>query len=351
KQPSLRIAAVAGPRMRKLPIVTAFAMEKLQVMGFIDVLVALPRLMKMFFAIRNEILRLNPKAVICIDYPGFHLRLERSLRKKGYQGNLIHYICPTVWAWGKKRVQAMEKTLDLLLTLLPFEPKCFSNTFAVHYVGHPLVHKIGTFSYQEWGNTEKKILALFPGSRSAEIARNLPLQLSAAKKLQQLDPSLEIAISLAHREREAQIRTYCPDAQLVPPEHNYDLMRKAHMAIAKSGTVTLELALHRVPTVVIYAIQALDVWIARKIFRIDLPFYCIVNILGERRIFPELIGPQLTQPQLDFWAERLWFNREERALCERGCEQVRLLLGERHASQEASQKILDMVSGLGVIEA
>ena len=130
---SIRIGAVAGPRMRRLPIEPYFEMEQLSVMGFIDVIAAIPHLIRQFFQIRNKILELNPKAVVCIDYPGFHLRLEKSLRKKGYRGKLIHYISPTVWAWGKKRIPQMEKTLDLLLTIFPFEKKCFSILFSLSF--------------------------------------------------------------------------------------------------------------------------------------------------------------------------------------------------------------------------
>ena len=107
QRPGLNIAAMAGPRMRALPIEALFPMENLQVMGFLDVAARLPKIARQFFAVRSRILALQPKGVVCIDYPGFHLRLERSLRKKGYRGKLIHYICPTVWAWGKKRIPLM----------------------------------------------------------------------------------------------------------------------------------------------------------------------------------------------------------------------------------------------------
>ena len=114
KNPNLKIAAVAGPRMRQFPIFPIGRMEELQVMGFTDVVAALPRLYFVFRRLRNAILRLNPKTVVFIDYPGFHLRLERSLRRHGYRGRLIHTICPTVWAYGKGRIATMAQNLDLL---------------------------------------------------------------------------------------------------------------------------------------------------------------------------------------------------------------------------------------------
>lgn len=336
--PKLQIAAVAGPHMRKLPIQTIFPMENLQVMGFIDVLMALPRIVRQFFTLRNAILKLQPKAVVSIDYPGFNLRLARSLRKKGFGGKLIHYICPTVWAWGKKRIPLMEQNLDLLLTLFPFEKKCFLNErLLVKHVGHPLAHAIAKHNTKR-----KKILAIFPGSRSHEIERNLPLQLSVAEKIQKEDPSIEIAISISSLDKKNQIQALAQhfSCTFIPPENHYELMKTAHLALATSGTVTLELALHETPTVVNYAIRPLDLFLAQKIFRIHLPFYCIVNIIGAKEIFPEFFGPHLTEEALYQAAKKLWKNPEHSL---QGCKEIRLDLSEKNASLESALEIMKIL--------
>lgn len=332
-RPDLKIGAVAGPKMRKLPIREFFPMENLRVMGFIDVLLALPNIIRQFIAIRNKILELSPKAVVLIDYPGFHLRMERSLRKKGYQGKLIHYICPTVWAWGKKRIPLMAKNLDLLLTLFPFEKECFADTkLPVQYVGHPLAQAVAQFKPS--GKFQGKILGLFPGSRKTEIDRNLPLQLQVARRLRELDPSLQIAIS------KTQFELNVPDAMIVELEDHYEMMRSCHLAIATSGTVTLELALHGTPTVVNFAIKPLDLFLAQKIFKINLPFYCMANIVVNKAVFPELFGPNLTEQNLYFWAHTLWTSEAARKKCIDGCAEVRDSLGEKKAAHEAAVAIL-----------
>ena len=340
-RPNLKIAAVAGPRMRRMPIQVLSSMESLQVMGFLDVLVALPRLVKQFYSIRRTILGFNPKAVIFIDYPGFNLRLEHSLRKKKYTGRLIHYICPTVWAWGKKRIPRMAETLDLLLTLFPFEKKCFSSTsLRVEYVGHPLSAQIPPFSKE---NCEP-ILALFPGSRETEILRNFPLQLKAASKLLAIDPQLKIAVSIAQNTLEPLLRTLSKTASLefYSPEKTYELMRKARTAIATSGTVNLELALHGIPTIVNFAIRPFDLFLVQKIFRIHLPFYCIVNIILSKRVFPELFGPNLNEKNLDYWAGKLWFDESAREEVVSGCRELCQALGNRDASQEAASAVISL---------
>lgn len=326
--PTIRIAAVAGPRMRKFPIECIEPMESLAVMGFIDVAKSLPKLMRLFFSIRNKILRLAPKAFVGVDYPGFNLRMHQSLRKKGFKGRQIHYICPTVWAWGKKRIPKMEKSLDLLLTLLPFEPACFKHTsLKAEYVGHPLVEPIAKFRpdptfLERFGFAKTdKILALFPGSRAVEVERNLPLMLSAAKKIE--DPNLRIIVS-----------------QDLPSEENYNLMHYAHMALAKSGTVSLELALHKTPTIVQYAIKPLDVFLATKVFRINLPYYSLPNLILEKEVFPELFGPHLTEEALAAEANAMWFNEKIRKDAIRSASELESVLGQGSASSIAAKRIL-----------
>ncbi len=346
KHPDLKISAIAGPKMRALPIECVGRMEDLQVMGFIDVLWALPRIAHHFFSIRNTILTLKPKAVICIDYPGFNLRMEKSLRKKGFTGKLIHYICPSVWAWGKKRVPKMARTLDLLLSILPFEKSFFQKTkLPVEYIGHPLIDAVKNHPEQaDFRTTYQltgKILALFPGSRKGEIEQNFPLQLEAARRLCSLDPQLQVAISVCSKEREAQVWSMAGlKAICIPPEHTYDLMRHSHLALAKSGTVTLELALHEVPTVVHYAIKPIDLFLAQKIFKINLPHYCIVNIIAEKRIFPELYGPRFTLNNLVEAAQTLLKNS---TACRNGCMEVKKILGNQPASQIAAERISSLI--------
>ncbi len=393
RMPQIRIAGVAGLHLRRLGLRGGTRMEELQVMGFTDVIAALPRLYRLFRKIRSEILRLQPKAVVCIDYPGFNIRLERSLRRHGYKGQLIHFICPTVWAWGKKRIEIMAQNLDLLLTIFPFEKKCFEKTnLRVEYVGHPLIKTIdghstaSDFRARYHLDSEKQILALFPGSRRTEIIRNFPIQLEAAQRLQK-EKNVQIAVSLAHPEHRSlltgpfgntgkvafesrsefsqqadmQETGFAPQTRshdenryrsskqhfsgvsftLIEPEHRYELMRSAHLALATSGTVALELALFQTPTVVNFAIRPLDVFLARRIFRIDLPHYCIVNIIAGKTIFPELYGPRLSVESLIENALKLWESRTE---CQTACSALREILGNSDAAQMAAAAILGRIA-------
>ena len=258
----------------------------------------------------------------------------------GYKGKIIHYISPTVWIWGKKRADVLAKTVDLLLTFFPFEKKHFSHTpLSVEYVGHPLVAKIDPSIEKR-----KKILAIFPGSRDKEIERNLKLQLNAAKKLLQLDPELKIKVSIAHSDHEQKIRSIAHGfpVSFCPAEQKEELMKECRIALATSGTVTLELALYETPAIVQFAVHPIDLFIVQKILRISLPFYCIVNIIKNQRIFPELFGPNLTEDQLFFWTQKIWFNPQVQQEIKEGCKEVRRALGEKNAKLEAAKQVISL---------
>ncbi len=342
--PHLRVAGVGGPKMRALGMTSILHMEQFQVMGFIDVFFSLPSLIRHFYTVSRAIEKLKPKLVLTIDYPGFNLRLHRHLRKKGFREKLCHYICPSVWAWGKKRIPLMAENLDLLLTILPFEKELFAHTsLPIAYVGNPLVEKINTYAYKPLEiRTDKKIVALFPGSRKKEIERNLPLQLQVCKNLS----DFHLAISLSDERFAPLIESIMRqegfilgnEISIIPGDYSYELMRASHFAIAKSGTVTLELALHRIPSVVTYGISALDLIIARDILRIRLPFYCLVNIIAGKEIFAELIGPHFTYASLLEKVHAL-LTPSHYAQCQRGCDEVIALLGQKNAAQEAAQQL------------
>lgn len=347
KNPNLKVDGVGGPRMRAHNMRCLLPMEKFQVMGFTDVFFHLPQLLKQFRIVRNAILELQPKTVIFIDYPGFNLRMAQALRKRNFKGKLCHYICPSVWAWGKKRIPQMAKTLDLLLTILPFERECFSDTkLDVRYVGHPLIKSLQEHAYSRLPFQEdKKILGIFPGSRAKELMRNLPLQLRIAKRLLQDDPDLLIAISISEPRFHPQIKEIAAkegleNVYLIPPEKGYDLMKSCTLALAKSGTVTLELALHNVPTVVTYAVKPIDQFIALNLLRIRLPFYCLVNIICQNAVFPELIGTNLTEDRLYEEAHRLLFDEKAREKCQQQCMNLKNILENKDASDQAANIIL-----------
>lgn len=352
KNPSLQVLGVGGPRMRKLGMQCTLTMEDFQVMGFIDVYLALPKLIRQFYAVQKAILKANPKVVLFIDYPGFNVRMANSLRKKKFTGKLCHYICPSVWAWGKKRIPQMAQNLDLLLTIFPFEASFFSDTsLSVKYVGHPLLKRIQDYQSKPLSiPKDKRLIALFPGSRKKEILRNFNMHLKVARELLKTHPDLIFGVSISHPRFLPLIQEILQKEQfqegrdffLVSSDNTYDLMHAATLAIAKSGTVTLELALHAVPTVVTYGVTRLDQFIATHLLNINLRYYCIVNIAADRLIFPELFGSNLTENNLLKAALEFLGNPTFYAECQSACRALRLELQDKDASVEVANHLQEL---------
>lgn len=352
KDPSLSIFGVGGPKMRSAGMECILPMEAFQVMGFIDVLLAFPKLLKHFYFLRKEILTRNPEKALFIDYADFNMRLETSLRKKGYRGKLIHYISPSVWAWRKNRVHTLAETLDLLLVIYPFEVECFHNTsLQVHYVGHPLVERLNAHDYRSSPLTcNGPLLSLFPGSRRKELLRNFPLMLKAVSHLN--IPSLTVAVSLCQPRFKPLLEHIAHKLGVsihlvyIPSENNYELMKASQYALAKSGTVTLELALHHVPTAVIYEITQMDQWIGKHLFKILLPFYCIVNILMKKQVFPEFIGHHISPKAVAQIIQEFHDQPIHREQCLANCKELEKRLTHKKTGEEAAAAILNLSNTL-----
>lgn len=340
--PQIQIQGIGGKKMAAEGLHSLFPFEQFHVMGFVDVICAYPRLRKLFMGTLDHILESNPDAVVLIDYPGFNLRMATHLKKSGYKGKIIQYISPTVWAWGKGRIQSMERSLDQLLTIYPFEQKAFQNSsLKVNYVGNPLLESLKAHAYDpKWRQKcalpqAAPLLALFPGSRPKEIMRNLPIQMAAAKILMEKNPALQTVVSL----QDPSLLPHEPNVFRLPPAYNYDCMQDCQGAIAKSGTVTLELALHATPAVITYPVSNVNYFLAKYIFRINLPHYCISNILLNETLYPEWIDRTLYPEQI---AQSLDAEMQKNTFPDKAA-QLKSLLGETIASREAAQHILESV--------
>lgn len=355
KRPHLQICGVGGNEMSPYLDNILFRTEELSVMGFVDVLLIFPRILKRFFFLRKQLLTLNPKVLVFIDYAEFNLLMERSLRKQGYKGKIIHYISPSVWAWRKKRTETLAKNVDHLLTIFPFEKSCYTHTsLPVTYVGNPLVNAFSeitrdSFSRQEQscGKMGSLHIGLFPGSRRKEIEKNLPFLLKTATSLLEKEKNVHFTLSIASDVMGDLINDYLQKLpqeirktiSLIPPTQEKGYFSTLDLAIATSGTITLELALYQVPTIVIFAIGFLDLIILRDILSIRLPHYCIVNIIAGKEIFCELYGPNLTQQRLESTVFSFVKNPHKRDALVGECKKVKEILGNRHAPEEACEVI------------
>lgn len=295
KLPALEVAGTGGEQMRAAGVEILYDIEEMAVMGLAEVLKHLRRLRQIFAGVCDYAVRQRPDAVVLIDYPGFNLRLANHMHRHGIP--VIYYICPQVWAWKRSRIKQMARTIKHLITIFPFENRCFDDTgLAVDYVGHPLVDELAE-ARREWVDAANPLrraqVALLPGSRTAEITRLLPVMLAAAEKLAVKHPELKFVIAAASPGMEKVISGIMAGMHL--PSGRFEIVCRqtrrvlceSRAAVVASGTATVETALLGCPMVVIYKVAPLTYAIGRLV--VNVPHIGMVNILAGREICPELL--------------------------------------------------------------
>ncbi|WP_201456304.1 lipid-A-disaccharide synthase N-terminal domain-containing protein [Chlamydia sp. 17-3921] len=297
---SITYSGIGGPLMRAQGLVPLIKSEEFHVSGFIEIFLAFFSLFRNYRKTLKAILKEKPGTVVCIDFQDFHAVLIRSLRKKGYKGKIFQYVCPTIWAWRPKRKQALEKYLDALFVILPFEKELFSDSsLKTVYLGHPLVDIIENHQHnpswkKELSLSHRPIIAAFPGSRRGDIERNLRVQVQAFL-FSSLAQTHQLLVSSSNPKNDFIIKKIleeenCRYSGIVPATLRYELMQACDCALAKCGTIVLETALNKTPTIVTCRLHSLDTLIAKHIFKIFPPAYSLPNIIMKSVVFPEFIG-------------------------------------------------------------
>ena len=262
--------------------------DSLKIMGLIDVILSLPRILSIQNKIKKRILEGDFDIVLTVDSSSFHLPLVERLKKAGCTAKFVHAVCPPIWAYRPKRKPRIARTFDLLLPLFKFEAPLFNDTpLTSFWIGHP---------FQEYAPIKKaeeeNILLIFPGSREKVIKRNLPLQLAAAM---QFPYKILISVSsLSSKKLIEKIAPSIPTFEKIPP---VEILKHTKIALATSGTITLELALLGIQTVVTYKIPLIDA-IAAKLAKMNVPFFALPKLLAKKEIYIELIHPFLTKKKL-----------------------------------------------------
>ncbi|MFN7902557.1 MAG: lipid-A-disaccharide synthase [Holosporales bacterium] len=309
--PGTAVSGIGGEEMQAAGLASLFPLHDLAVMGLVEVLPRLPRLFRRLKETVAAVLEAQPNIVCTIDAPGFNARLARRLhvaREQGkWHGKLVHLVAPSVWAWKPGRAATMAAIYDHLLCLLPFEPPLFEkHGLASTFVGHPILERYNATAEQKniysdcAINKEKPLLLLLPGSRRGEVTRLLPLFLNAARRVQQHHPDTQLALMtvpfLADTVH-AIVRKSRLAVRIVTDSHyRVPLYRAADVALAASGTVSVELAAAGTPHVVAYRVHPLTHQIAKRL--ITIRFASLVNILENKAVIPEYLQDAATPQAL-----------------------------------------------------
>jgi len=344
QHPAVEFIGVGGPLMQAEGLTSYFPMERLSVMGLVEVLGRLRELLARRKLLIKTLIEEKPDVFIGIDAPDFTLNIELKLRQAGIK--TVHYVSPSVWAWRQKRVLKIREGCDLMLTLLPFEARFYEEKgVPVRFVGHTLADAIPlqadrAAARAELGLPDGPLVALMPGSRGGEVGRLGALFFDAAELLQAQKPGIRFVLPCASPQRRAQIETLLEGRNL--PLTLLD--GQSHLALAAcdavliaSGTATLEALLYKRPMVVAYRLAPLTFWILKRM--VKSPYISLPNLLAQRLLVPELLQDDATPEALAQTLLPLIEGGEEQT---RGFDDIHRTL-RRDASNQAADAVLTLI--------
>lgn len=343
--PDADLFGLGGDRMAAEGVRLIAHVEHLAVMGFAEVVTRLPYFARLLRRIRASLASERPSLVLPIDYPGFNMRLARFARAAGIP--VLYYIAPQVWAWHRSRIHDLARCSDALAVILPFEEQIFRSAGArATFVGHPLLDRAppeedrATFVSRLGVNPDRRLLALFPGSRAQEVERHGELFARTARRLATLQPDVQAVVGAGAAVSEDAL------ARLgLPVTHDgWALLHHASAALVKSGTGTLESALAGTPLVIAYRMHPLSFALARRLVRVD--HVGLVNLVAGERVAPEFIQGDATVERLaDALGALLEPSRAERQRALAGIARVRQAL-RAPGDRPAAERVVDLAESL-----
>jgi lipid-A-disaccharide synthase len=331
------MTVVGGQRVRHY--------RELAYMGFIPVLLHLPTILRNMKMCKQDISQWKPDAVILIDYPGFNLKIAQYVKAHRICP-VYYYISPKIWAWKEYRIKNIKRDVDELFSILPFEVDFFEckHHYPIHYVGNPTVQEVREFlekDTQHCSHLNKPVIALLAGSRRQEIKDNLPAMLSATAHLtDQYNLVLAGAPSVDASYYEPFLEGSA--VQLVSNQ-TYQLLSQATAALVTSGTATLETCMFSVPQVVCYKtpLPLITGFLKRRLLKV--PYVSLVNLIARREVVPELVADSFSVDNIRRELESLLPGGSQRERMLSDYEEVRRLLGESHAADEAASIMVNQL--------
>ncbi|EII5640677.1 MULTISPECIES: lipid-A-disaccharide synthase [Vibrio] len=348
RYPDAEFVGIGGPKMNALGCQSLFDMEELAVMGLVEVLGRLPRLLKVKAELVKYFTANPPDVFVGIDAPDFNLRLELSLKQAGIK--TVHYVSPSVWAWRQNRIHGIAAATHLVLAFLPFE-KAFYDKFNVpcEFIGHTLADSIPLASdklaaRQLLGlDEQRRWLAVLPGSRGSEMKMLAEPFIATCQKLQARYPDLGFVVALVNAKRRAQFEQAW---QQVAPELNFvlvddtarNVITAADAVMLASGTVALECMLLKRPMVVGYRVNAFTAFLAKRLLKT--PYVSLPNILAGEELVKELLQEHCTVDNLYHEVSRL-LESDNQALMDKFTEMHQWI--RKDADQQAAQAVLHLI--------
>jgi len=343
-----------GPLMRAAGVESIVNSDDLCILGLLEIGRALPKFWRAYKLLKQAALERKPDAVILVDWPDFNLKLARALHRRGLK--IVYYISPQLWAWRSYRARSIQRDVDLLISILPFEQDWYADRGIGHveYVGHPLAGEVrARFDRAEFCRQNKldprlPIISLLPGSRRRELERILPPMLEAAALISARRPEIQFVVVVAPGRKSEEVRVIAraqratpeplPSCLHIVTEQSREALAAADAAAVASGTATLEAALLGTPLVVVYKESWLNWNTLGRLITTE--HYGLVNLIADERVATELMQDDLNGERL---ANELLLllDQERNADTRARLREVTSQLGEGGASERAAEIILE----------
>lgn len=354
RDPDVSFYGVGGDLLEAEGMEVQYHVRDMAVMGLSEVLKRYGFFRRVFAELIEGVDEDPPDAVLLVDYPGFNLRFARKMQERGIR--VIYYICPQVWAWKQGRIKKMERYIDRLLVIFPFEVDLFKGrSIAVDYVGHPLADEVAAFEASgkaaelEWDapeGKEQQRLAVLPGSRRQEIERILPALLKTCEALKAKHENLSVIVAAASVEIKALIEAQLAEQGIaqegvrIEVDQTRSILLRADAALVTSGTATLEAALCGCPMVIVYKTAALTYAVGKRVVKVD--HIGMVNIVAGKEVCPEFIQAAVLPESLVSAISPLLQNTQKREKMLAELETVRKLLNVHQAADAAELIVTDL---------
>jgi lipid-A-disaccharide synthase len=351
KRLDVHLFGMGGPLMRAAGVEIIVDYEQVAVVGITEILKHLPSLLRAMDSLVSTAVARRPTLAILTDFPGFHLRLARKLKPRGICN--VYYICPQFWAWRPWRAKLIARRFEKALCIFPFEKEFFCNAgVSTEFIGHPLVGTVAAtqdrrqFCEQHNLASGTHLVAVLPGSRSAELAHHLPVLREACARIDAKLPT-QFVIAAAHAKDLEPLNSGWHSALKVRvlAGETYNALAAADAAIVSSGTATVEAALLDAPMTVIYRVSPLTAALAKPL--LSTPYYAMVNLIAERPVVPEFVQDDFTPENVAGETLRLLQDPNARASLRAGLDEVRQRLGPPGAVDRAADVIASLLNSTG----
>ncbi len=347
---SISFRGMGGNQLRKAGVDVFIDMTKLSVMGFVEVLMKYTYIRSELNKLKQNISKQPPDLLILVDYQEFNQRLAAYARSIGIK--VLFYIGPSVWAWRPKRVYKMGKIVDHMAVILPFEKELYADAnVPVTFTGHPLSNEVVADKTKQQARetihiAQQTTVGLFPGSRSSEIKRILPVLLESAKQIAEEKPDIQFVLPVVSTSSEEMLSVFQAEINdlsvIIIKDDFYDVIQSCDVIITASGTATLEIGLLEVPMVIVYKVNALTYLIMKSLAITR--FIGLVNIVPQKSVVKEFIQHEATAANISKEALRLLNDDKYYESMKHELSLLRHQLGDGNGSKNAAELAWKMLN-------